>query len=53
MTIPGTFSFDAPGDATRAAELRRVKALATLVLKSWIEHLNRRDYAPVVEGKTS
>ncbi|MCA1374258.1 MULTISPECIES: DUF445 domain-containing protein [unclassified Bradyrhizobium] len=27
-----TFSFDAPGDAERAAELRRVKALATLVL---------------------
>lgn len=32
MTSTGTFSFDAPGDATRAAELRRVKALATLVL---------------------
>jgi uncharacterized membrane-anchored protein YjiN (DUF445 family) len=32
MTIPATFSFDAPGDAARAAELRRVKALATLVL---------------------
>jgi uncharacterized membrane-anchored protein YjiN (DUF445 family) len=32
MTVPGTFSFDAPGDAARAAELRRVKALATLVL---------------------
>ena len=32
MSIPGTFSFDAPGDAARAAELRRVKALATLVL---------------------
>jgi len=32
MTTPGTFSFDAPGDAARAAELRRVKALATLVL---------------------
>ncbi|MDA9502655.1 DUF445 domain-containing protein [Bradyrhizobium sp. CCBAU 11357] len=29
-----TFSFDAPGDAERAAELRRVKALATLVLAS-------------------
>jgi uncharacterized membrane-anchored protein YjiN (DUF445 family) len=28
----GTFSLDAPGDAARAAELRRVKALATLVL---------------------
>ena len=28
-------------------------ALATLVLKSWIEHVSRRDYAPVVEGKTS
>jgi uncharacterized membrane-anchored protein YjiN (DUF445 family) len=27
-----TFSFDTPGDAERAAELRRVKALATLVL---------------------
>ena len=32
MTSSGTFSFDAPGDAARAAELRRVKALATLVL---------------------
>ncbi|TGN88390.1 DUF445 domain-containing protein [Bradyrhizobium yuanmingense] len=34
MTLPDTFSFDAPGDAARAAELRRVKALATLVLAS-------------------
>src|ERR1700730_8402193 len=32
MTPPATFSFDTPGDASRAAELRRVKALATLVL---------------------
>src|SRR6202043_2726934 len=32
MTAPAPFSFDAPGDAARAAELRRVKALATLVL---------------------
>src|SRR5665647_2416839 len=32
MTIPAAFSFDTPGDAARAAELRRVKALATLVL---------------------
>jgi len=32
MTLPATSSFDAPGDAARAAELRRVKALATLVL---------------------
>lgn len=32
MTPPATFSFDTPGDAKRAAELRRVKALATLVL---------------------
>lgn len=32
MTTSGTFSFDAPGDAARAIELRRVKALATLVL---------------------
>ncbi|MCP3471237.1 DUF445 domain-containing protein [Bradyrhizobium sp. CCGUVB1N3] len=32
MTVPTTFSFDAPGDAERAAELRRVKALATFVL---------------------
>jgi len=34
MTIPSTFSFDAPGDAERAADLRRVKRLATLVLAS-------------------
>lgn len=32
MTVPASFSFNAPGDAARAAELRRVKALATLVL---------------------
>src|SRR5438309_3562837 len=32
MTVSGTFSFGAPGDASRAAELRRVKTLATLVL---------------------
>jgi uncharacterized membrane-anchored protein YjiN (DUF445 family) len=32
MTVPASFSFDAPGDAARAAELRRVKMLATLVL---------------------
>src|SRR6202045_4122960 len=32
MTAQTTFSFDAPGDAARAAELRRGKALATLVL---------------------
>lgn len=34
MTPPATFSFETPGDAERAAELRRVKALATLVLAS-------------------
>jgi len=34
MTPSGSFSFDSPGDAERAAELRRVKALATLVLAS-------------------
>ncbi|MCK1390269.1 DUF445 domain-containing protein [Bradyrhizobium sp. 1] len=34
MTPPATFSFDSPGDAERAAELRRVKTLATLVLVS-------------------
>jgi uncharacterized membrane-anchored protein YjiN (DUF445 family) len=32
MTIPATFVIDAPADAARAAELRRVKLLATLVL---------------------
>src|SRR5207245_2024441 len=32
MTASATFSFDAPGDAQRAAELKRVKAQATLVL---------------------
>src|SRR5437868_14621334 len=30
--VTGTFSFDAPSDVQRAAELKRVKALATLVL---------------------
>src|SRR5216683_2063027 len=34
MNVSGIFWFDAPGDAIRAAELRRVKALATLVLAS-------------------
>src|ERR1700758_4020655 len=34
MTTTSTFSFDLPGDAARAAELKRVKALATLVLAS-------------------
>jgi uncharacterized membrane-anchored protein YjiN (DUF445 family) len=32
MTIPASFVIDAPADAARAAELRRVKLLATLVL---------------------
>jgi uncharacterized membrane-anchored protein YjiN (DUF445 family) len=32
MTVPAAFSFESPGDAARAADLRRVKALATLVL---------------------
>src|SRR5471032_2553006 len=32
MTVPATFVIDTPGDAARAAELRRVKALATVVL---------------------
>src|SRR3981189_431235 len=31
MTTSGTFSFDAPGDAARAAEVGGVRALATLV----------------------
>ena len=32
MTASTTFTFDAPGDAQRAAELKRVKTRATLVL---------------------
>ena len=32
MTLPATFMIDSPGDAARAAELRRVKWLATRVL---------------------
>ncbi|MDI1267235.1 MAG: DUF445 family protein [bacterium] len=32
MSLPATFSIDTPGDAARAAELRRVKLLATSVL---------------------
>ncbi|SIO65891.1 Uncharacterized membrane-anchored protein YjiN, DUF445 family [Bradyrhizobium erythrophlei] len=32
MSLPATFVIDAPGDAQRAAELRRVKWLATSVL---------------------
>ena len=34
MTATSTFTLDLPGDAARAAELKRVKALATLVLAS-------------------
>src|SRR3979411_1684758 len=34
MNVSGTFWFDAPGDAARAAGLRGVTALATLVLAS-------------------
>jgi uncharacterized membrane-anchored protein YjiN (DUF445 family) len=34
MDSPATFSLGTPGDAERAAELRRVKALPTLVLAS-------------------
>lgn len=34
MDSSATFSFDTPADTERAAELRRVKALATLVLAS-------------------
>src|SRR6201984_246627 len=34
MILPTTFSFDTPTDAPRAAELRRIKALATLVLSA-------------------
>src|SRR5689334_20634110 len=32
LTLPGNFVIDTPGDAARAAELRRVKLLATSVL---------------------
>src|SRR5512141_2832872 len=32
LTLPSTFVIDTPGDAARAAELRRVKLLATSVL---------------------
>ena len=32
MNAHGTFVIDSPADAARAAELRRVKLLATLVL---------------------
>ena len=34
MTTTSTFSFDLPGDAARAADLQRVKTLATTVLAS-------------------
>lgn len=34
------------------ASLLALLALATLVVKSWIEHVSRRDCAPVAEGKT-
>lgn len=34
MTTPGNFAANTPGDAARVAELRRVKALATILLAS-------------------
>jgi len=35
------------------ASLLALLALATLVIKSWIEHISRRDYAPVAEGRVT
>ena len=34
------------------ASLLALLALATLVVKSWVEHVSRRDYAPVAEGRS-
>ncbi|MBV9533422.1 MAG: DUF445 family protein [Bradyrhizobium sp.] len=34
MSLPSTFAIDSPGDTARVADLKRVKALATLVLAS-------------------
>jgi len=49
MTATVPFSFDTPGDAARAAELRRVKTEATLVLASMIQafRIERGDNDPV------
>ena len=42
MTLPATFVIDSPADAQRAAELRRVKLLATLVLAQLYNCFNAR-----------
>ena len=34
------------------ASLLALLALATLFVKSWVEHVSRRDYAPVAEGRS-
>ena len=61
MTAPLTFAFDTPGDAQRAAELRRVKALATLVLAATLAlfatakallHVHPDDPAPLAHFAT-
>ena len=48
MTLPATFTIDSPGDAARAAELRRVKLLATSVLAAtFVIFLAARALLPV------
>jgi uncharacterized membrane-anchored protein YjiN (DUF445 family) len=48
MCLPATFVIDTPGDAARAAELRRVKLLATLVLAAtFVIFLAARALLPV------
>jgi len=48
MPLPATFVIDTPGDAARAAELRRVKLLATSVLAAtFVIFLGARALLPV------
>ncbi|KRR15592.1 hypothetical protein CQ14_04685 [Bradyrhizobium lablabi] len=48
MTLPATFVIDTPGDAARAAELRRVKLLATGVLAAtFVVFLGAKALVPV------
>ena len=47
MDARGTFVVDTPADAARAAELRRVKLLATLVLATFAIFITARALLPV------
>jgi len=52
MTATVPFSFDTPGDAARAAELRRVKTEATLVLVAAQNDNVQRSVNNLADAKT-